>query len=101
MQLTSIMDFMIREKKTEQDMDYFIAVEFAAAKENGLINQKKSEEEYKKELIEFLDNKRGACNRYRNDEPFKIKWVQRDKSFPAKTVELNNLWELNFSGNSL
>lgn len=52
-------NFTIREKETDKDMEYFIAIEFLSAKENRLIKQDKPEEElfenHTKELLEFVD----------------------------------------------
>lgn len=50
------MDFSIREY-TGEDTEYFVETEFAAGKENGLIEEDKSEEEYREELLEFVNGK--------------------------------------------
>jgi ribosomal protein S18 acetylase RimI-like enzyme len=51
------MDFSIREY-TGKDTEYFVAAEFAAAKENGLIEKDKPEKEFRKELLESVDEKK-------------------------------------------
>ena len=51
------MNFIVREKETERDMENFLALEIVSARENSPAKPGKTNEEYREELLEYLNSK--------------------------------------------